>query len=54
VVVVVVPGGLVACFSSGGGFCRGEGGEVLWYCLSWLWCFCPVVLERVRRVDTPC
>ncbi|KAK2425678.1 hypothetical protein QL285_024434 [Trifolium repens] len=35
------------CFSSGGGFCRGEGGEVLWYCLSWLWCFCPVVLERL-------
>jgi hypothetical protein len=41
---------------SGGGFCRGEGGEVLWFSLdlSWLWWLCLVVLERVRRVDTPC
>jgi hypothetical protein len=32
------------------------GGEVLWYRLglSWFWWFCLVVLERVRRVDTPC
>jgi hypothetical protein len=29
---------------------------VMWYrlSLSWLWWFCSVVLERVRRVDTPC
>jgi hypothetical protein len=44
------------CFGSSGGFCCGEGVEVMWYrlSLSWLWWFCSVVLERVRRVDTPC
>jgi hypothetical protein len=34
----------------------GEDGEVMWYSLGLirLWWFCLVVLERVRRVDTPC